>query len=787
MNWKGLLVTASLAAVLPFSGAQQSTNPCRQVAKQQVEARAGVKLDYSSDQKFLVRFDGETAYKCITSVPIDNDAASTMIDVLKRYFSFQSSIAYLKDPPKSYQQLPVDVMGRFDEIKTKIGNKNYTNQYELELDIRSIIRDAHDGHFTYSAGILGLFTWSLNESIISVSPNGRELPQVFAYSDIINDIQNASPIVEFDGKSVFTYLQTYLKERSDPTAVVDPHAAWNRLMQSSASVLGKTGHKPSASVAYNHFQATQIYNGPSLRGKFANGTTFEWAYMAGSSTNLTKAKFFDAEAIYQGRVLNSEYDDDEFVVKAIDESSKPVQATEATLSASATTSNKTYVGYPTNPIVTQVQFGLGGVVSGYLLTTDSVGVLSLPGFRKADGASLASYRTAVSDFIAKAKKAGVKKVVIDLSGNGGGQLPLAFDIFNMFFPSTRPSHLFRARAVPELLTYGRFVTGITMNKNKLFNSSTVSVVTDEYTNNRVFNADYFRKPGNAKWASFDDFYGPVTIHNDSFTNNGQYEYDADGFNIARRDDTSPPFKAEDIVLLTDGVCASTCFVFASLMKTGAGVKSVVVGGIPQNSPMQATSGTRGSNVRDLSFISDSTDMVRNFARGFTDKQMKGLNITSEDLSNLLPPLDKAPFVVGSSAGVNILDTVFPSSPETPRQFVYEAANCRLFWTRDMVHDITRLWSTAAKYASGDESVCVSGSVDGLGSRVNDTITDSPGFSYSTIWQNANQTNISKTDGSPNSNSGGGDQNQKDDDSAGHLFELTPISLVAMTLTILLAI
>ncbi|VUC21457.1 unnamed protein product [Clonostachys rosea] len=787
MNWKRLLVTASLAAILPFSGAQQDTNPCRQVASQQVQARAGIKLDYTSDQKFLVRFDGETAYKCITSVPIDNDAASTMIDVLKRYFSFQSTISYLKDPPKSYQQLPVDVMGRFDEIKAKIGNKNYTNQYELELDIRSIIRDAHDGHFTYSAGILGLFTWSLNESIISVSSDGRELPQIFAYSDILNEIKNASPIVEFDGKSVFTYLQTYLKERSDPTTVVDPHAAWNRLMQSSASVLGKTGHKPSASLAFNHFQATQVYNGPSLRGKFANGTTFEWAYMAGSSTNLTKAQYFDGQAIYEGRVLNADYDDDEFVVKAMDESSKRVQATEMTLSASTTTSNKTYVGYPTNPIVTQVQFGSGGVVSGYILTNDSVGVLSLPGFRKADGASLASYRSAVSDFITKAKKAGVKKVVIDLSGNGGGQVTLAFDLFNMFFPSTRPSHLFRARAVPELLTYGRFVTGITMNKNKLFNSSTVSVVTDEYTNNRVFNADYSRKPGNARWASFDEFYGPVTIHNDSFTNVGQYEYDDDGLTIAKRDGSSPPFKAEDIILLTDGTCASTCFVFASLMKTGAGVKSVVVGGIPQNSPMQSTSGTRGSNVRDLSFLSESTDMVRNFAHGFTDKQMKGLNITSEDLANLLPPLDKAPFVVGSSAGVNILDTVLPTSPETPRQFVYEAANCRLFWTSDMVRDITRLWSTAAKYASGDESVCVSGSVDGPGSRVNDTITDSPGFSYSTTWENANQTNISKADSSPNSGGNSGSGDEKDDDSAGNLLQLTPISLAFMALTFLLVV
>jgi hypothetical protein len=52
--------------------------------------------------------------------------------------------------------------------------------------------------------------------------------------------------------------------------------------------------------------------------------------------------------------------------------------------------------------------------------------------------------------------------------------------------------------------------------------------------------------------------------------------------------------------ITDGYCASTCAIFAEQMETGAGVKSVVFGGVPAYGPMQAVPRTRGSNDASLS-------------------------------------------------------------------------------------------------------------------------------------------------------------------------------------------
>lgn len=47
---------------------------------------------------------------------------------------------------------------------------------------------------------------------------------------------------------------------------------------------------------------------------------------------------------------------------------------------------------------------------------------------------------------------------------------------------------------------------------------------------------------------------------------------------------------------------------------------------------------------------------------------------------------------------------------TPLEFVYEAADCRLFYTADMVRDVTNVWKKTVDGQWGDaNSVCVDGS------------------------------------------------------------------------------
>ena len=143
--------------------------------------------------------------------------------------------------------------------------------------------------------------------------------------------------------------------------------------------------------------------------------------------------------------------------------------------------------------------------------------------------------------------------------------------------------------------------------------------------------------------------------------------------------------------LTDGTCGSTCATFAEMLKTQAGVKSLVMGGVPITGPMQAVSGTRGQQEYEFSEIDAIAKQARNFATS--------LNINPYDntTENLLPA---APIVRYSQAKIegNNLNTKnlvrYNSSVAT--QVTYQAADCRLWYTPPMVIDYSQIWIAAAQ-------------------------------------------------------------------------------------------
>lgn len=61
---------------------------------------------------------------------------------------------------------------------------------------------------------------------------------------------------------------------------------------------------------------------------------------------------------------------------------------------------------------------------------------------------------------------------------------------------------------------------------------------------------------------------------------------------------SRPYNAEDIVILYDGYCASTCTIFSEFMRQQAGIRTIAIGGRPQVGAMQAVGGVKGTNDWD---------------------------------------------------------------------------------------------------------------------------------------------------------------------------------------------
>ena len=75
-----------------------------------------------------------------------------------------------------------------------------------------------------------------------------------------------------------------------------------------------------------------------------------------------------------------------------------------------------------------------------------------------------------------------------------------------------------------------------------------------------------------------------------------------------------------------------------------------------------------------------------------------------------------PAQADGQASLNLQNSLAQYDPDfTPQQFVYEAADCRLWWTLPMIFDITQVWSTVAAQGWGLNgttvfSGCVQGSV-----------------------------------------------------------------------------
>jgi hypothetical protein len=133
------------------------------------------------------------------------------------------------------------------------------------------------------------------------------------------------------------------------------------------------------------------------------------------------------------------------------------------------------------------------------------------------------------------------------------------------------------------------------------------------------------------------------------------------------------FEAENIVMLSDGFCGSTCAIFSELMKTQAGIQSITVGGRKQYGPMQSVGGSKGSNDQALA---DIVSAVATIAGEATKKQSKlfqpyidaGLEQNTQQLLNR---------VVQGGANFNFQNNLRKGDDtNTPLMFVYEASNCR---------------------------------------------------------------------------------------------------------------
>lgn len=679
----------STSPVLPPS------NPCAKIAQLFINSSLVVPI-----------VPAQTAYDCLNDVPLDLPSAAPWLDSLKPYIEWQSTTAYLKNPPEGYQEPAFDVWGEFESLSAGVQNGRFANEYEFELAIYRLFQSTHDGHFRYLPNMVGsIFAFGRPISLVSTSIDGQAAPKPYVYSDVlayfVNGTAEPSAVTQIDGQDAVQFLESL----AQIGALQDPDALYNNLFYSLAQAsLASQGS--GAGVFAGGGRGAYMFPGNTTTLTFENGTsaTFE---------NIARV-LLPFRNINNGTVLYRTYINPGAGAGTATTNGRGAAATTTVSAATGINTIPPRAGYP-RPIVNQRYYNY---IAGYYLDEpgyEDVAVLSVTSF-----VGVSDYQDVAYNFLDQASKDGKKRLIIDTSANGGGTILQGYSLFLNLFPDIYPYGATRFRSHEAFDIIGETVS------ERIFTYpfdylNPPSYFWQDFAGGTPFNYRADVDIDNQNFDSWKDKNPPNEFMGDNFTsiirwnlsdptNTPANQVQVNGFGNRTGMPPSRPFAPENIVLLYDGYCASTCAIFSEFMTQQAGIKTIAIGGRPnEGQPMQTVGGVKGTNNYPWNFINQLVTDTYALA-----PDQAGFFNASALYDYIDPSNYEIPFIrgVSNSGQVNVRDGIRQGDEsQTPLQFVYEPADCRLWYTAEMTVDVTAMWEKTVDVAWGSDT-CVHGSISG---------------------------------------------------------------------------
>ncbi|KAF2849332.1 hypothetical protein T440DRAFT_427004 [Plenodomus tracheiphilus IPT5] len=649
----------------------------------------------------------ELGVQCLQSVPIDKEGNAKLIDDVKLFVKWQSNTAYLKNPPPGYTETPVDIVGALDKMKIQLSSDSFRNEYDFQTQMMNLFINAYDNHFAWQPDILASamqFQRPPGTELVSISADGKALPEIYTYRDILranNDSSyQPSPVKVIDGIDV----KNYLANASAQSDFHDADTRWNALFPSQPLLA-------SGITFLGSFRSGQ-YQGPNTTMEFSNGTTLSMPNLAvvlGNFSGVTSGSTFFQKFCSGPQPLTA-----------------PGPAP-TTPTQNSTRPEPSHTGYPKAELI-----NANLAIAGYYISGSGykdVAVLSIPSY---DSPDVQSFQNTMRDFIRTSQVAGKTKMIFDMRGNGGGNAILGYDTFKQVYPqaSQEPFGGTRYRANDALNSAGKITQDFVENKTYAQGNKTAfaeafgpnTSEADVFQLTAGFNYQHQLDVKNKAFASWEKLFGPDRANSDTFTTTLRYNFSDSvstsytgfsviGFGENTNETLTPqPFQSQDMVMLHDGMCSSTCAIAAELLKNQGAVRTIAVGGRPQRGPMQGVGGTKGAQV--FSWDDIQVRMQAVFFLGSPEQQTQW---RQEDLGKTAfatQLFKRSAYRNGVVAGgVNLKDNLRQNdASKTPLEFMYEAADCRMWFTAPMISDVTELWKGVAdRMFHNGTNLCVEGS------------------------------------------------------------------------------
>lgn len=134
------------------------------------------------DERPIELLNASEVFACFSTVPFNPAVASRFVKYFNDTIQFHSTLAYLRHPPKGYQQPAVDLVHELGVIQGKIDQGYYRNEYQFEEAVQRLIYSAHDKHLRLNAGVLSAFRFESPWSVVSLSSDGKQTPRLYLFS-----------------------------------------------------------------------------------------------------------------------------------------------------------------------------------------------------------------------------------------------------------------------------------------------------------------------------------------------------------------------------------------------------------------------------------------------------------------------------------------------------------------------------------------------------------------------------------------------------------------------------
>lgn len=294
----------------------------------------------------------------------------------------------------------------------------------------------------------------------------------------------------------------------------DPDSQWNAQFLSYINLDGR----PTIS-------ASIFYQGDVVTLEYENGQTITQESYAAIRATANFTGVTNGEDFYN-HFCNPDAADNSSTTTT----STPTSATSSPTPTATPADLPPIPGFPTP----EIRDSGADVTAGYFLSGqgyEDVAVLSVLGFAPANDFDTTEYvinfQKIVGDFLAKCKTAGKTRLIVDVSGNGGGLVVAGYELYSQIFPSTLLFQANNMRRTDSMVQLSKIAND---NLDKLLNVNISAIGTNSsdqdialatladssVISNLIPGGVY--SAGNAvNYTSGTQIISPVSIHGDTFT------------------------------------------------------------------------------------------------------------------------------------------------------------------------------------------------------------------------------------------------------------------------------